>query len=89
MFGRLGLLIAAELPYQALQPIVQSNQRVGLETTERLALGIANTVQVVHTDTRFRDGILNDFESPLSMMHSCVARKEPFSGRCDVGMPDV
>jgi hypothetical protein len=54
-----------------------------------LAFGIANAVQVVHTDTRFRDGILNDFESPLSMMYSCVARKEPFAGRCDVGMPDV
>ena len=54
-----------------------------------LAFGIANAVQVVHTDTRFRDGILNDFESPLPMMCSCVARKESFAGRRDVGMPDV
>ena len=62
----------------------------GLDWKRRgLAFGIADTVQVVHSDTRFRDGILDDFESPLSMMYSCVAGKEPFARRCDVGMSNI
>ena len=43
----------------------------------------------MHIDSGFRDGILDDFESPLSMMYSCVAGEETFARRCDVGMPNV
>lgn len=87
--GRLGQLIAAELPYRALQPNRSVESTDWIRNDAKLAFGVANAVQVAHTDTRFRDGILNDFESPLSMVYGCVARKEPFAGRCDVGMPDV
>jgi hypothetical protein len=50
---------------------------------------VANAIQVMHSDTRFRDGILDDFESPLPMMYSCVAGKEAFPGGCNVCMPNV
>jgi hypothetical protein len=60
-----------------------------LEKMGELAFGIADAVQVVHTDARIRDGILDNFKGPLSMMYSCVAGKETFTGRGDVGMPNV
>jgi hypothetical protein len=54
-----------------------------------LAFGIADAVQVVYADARFHDGILDNLKSPLSMVCSCVARKETFARRCDVGMPNI
>jgi len=59
------------------------------ETGRRLAFGIADAVQVMHSDARLRDGVFDDLENPLPMMCSCVAGKETFPGWCDVGMPNV
>jgi hypothetical protein len=55
----------------------------------RLAFGIADAVQIVHSYAGFRDGILDNLESPLSMVRSCVAGKKTFPWGCDVGMPNV
>jgi hypothetical protein len=57
--------------------------------TEKPTFCITNAIQVMHTETRFRDSILNDFDSPLPMMRSCVTGKEALPGRCDVCMPNV
>jgi hypothetical protein len=55
----------------------------------RLAFGITDAVQIVHGDARLRDGLFDDFESPLSMVCSSVTGKEAFPGWCDIGMPNV
>ena len=68
---------------------VRSDQQIWKRQRRRLAFGIADAIEVVHIGPGFRDGILYDFESPLSMMYSCVAGEEPFTRRCDVGMPNV
>ena len=55
----------------------------------RWTFSITDTVQIMHAHTRLRNSILDDFESPLSVVNGCIARKEAFARGCDVGMPDV
>ena len=48
-----------------------------------------DAVQIMHADARLRNSVLDDFESPLSVVYGCIARKEAFTRGCDVGMPNV
>ena len=50
---------------------------------------VTDTVQIMHANARLRNSIFDDFENPLSVMYSCIARKKAFTGGCDVGMPNV
>lgn len=87
MFAQLAPLIGVGHPSPDLD---RSLSEPNLQA-ERLThtFGIADTVKILHRHTSARETVIDDLQSPCTMVESCVSRLKSFPGRRDVCVSDI